>query len=106
MESASISFHTYVGSTNGNRTKCAIVDCAAADVGFVSSGPQRWVWEELRDISGMRWRYQEEEEACEYVTRLAAALGWVEHQHVLMADYMHEAWEPEQVCLGVVYIPL
>jgi hypothetical protein len=56
------------------------------------------VWEELVSITQMRWRFQEEEEAGELVQRLAATLGWVEEQrHVLVADYLHQAWRPEVV---------
>lgn len=42
-------------------------------------------------------RFLEDEDACDYVTRLAATLGVVAPQHVLAADWLHEAWEPERV---------
>lgn len=49
-------------------------------------------------ITQMRWRFQEEEEAQELVTRLAATLGWIEEaRHVLVSDYLHEAWRPDVV---------
>jgi Middle or third domain of peptidase_M16 len=64
---------------------------------FPPAGPQRWVWEELRDISAMKFRFQEEEEPCDTVTRLASCLGWVPPHHVLCADYLHEKWTPDQV---------
>ena len=63
------------------------------------------MWEELKAISDMKFRFQEEEDGLDYATRLAAALPLVEPRHVLVADYLHEAWQPEMVrvfvCLGL-----
>ena len=41
--------------------------------------------------------YQEEEEAMDYVTRLAAGMHLVEPRHVLCADHVMEDWDPELV---------
>ncbi|KAI8472962.1 MAG: Metalloenzyme, LuxS/M16 peptidase-like protein [Monoraphidium minutum] len=61
------------------------------------AGPQEWVWRELKAISDFKFRFLEDEDSCDYVTRLAATLGVVAPQHVLAADWLHEAWEPERV---------
>ena len=55
------------------------------------------MWEELKAISDMKFRFQEEEDGLDYATRLAAALPLVDPPHVLVADYLHEAWQPERV---------
>jgi hypothetical protein len=48
----------------------------------------------------MKFRFAEEEDSCGLVTRLASSMGWVEPQHLLKAEYMHEQWQPEKVgCL-------
>jgi hypothetical protein len=39
----------------------------------------------------------EEEDSCDFVTRLASTMGWVDHAHLLAADYLHQQWQPERV---------
>lgn len=43
----------------------------------------RWAFRELRDIAEMKFRFAEEEDACEYVTRLASELHLFAPAHVL-----------------------
>lgn len=43
----------------------------------------RWVFKELRDIAEVKFRFAEEEDACEYVTRLAAELHMFAPAHAL-----------------------
>jgi secreted Zn-dependent insulinase-like peptidase len=64
------------------------------------AGPQEWVYHELKAIADMKFRFLEEEDSCELVTRLASTMGWVEPQHLLVADYLHQQWQPEKVCGG------
>lgn len=42
-------------------------------------------------------RFMEEEDSCDFVTRLASTMGWVDHAHLLAADYLHQQWQPERV---------
>lgn len=46
-------------------------------------GMVRWVFTELRDIAEMKFRFAEEEDACEYVTRLAAEMHQFPPAHCL-----------------------
>lgn len=46
-------------------------------------GLGRWVFNELRDIAEMKFRFAEEEDACEYVTRLAAEMHQFPPAHCL-----------------------
>jgi secreted Zn-dependent insulinase-like peptidase len=55
------------------------------------------VYDELKAISDMKFRFIEEEDSCDFATRLAATMGWVEPQHLLAADYLHEHWQPDRV---------
>jgi hypothetical protein len=43
----------------------------------------RWAFEEIRSIAEMKFRFSEEEDACEYVTRLAADMQIFDPAHVL-----------------------
>jgi hypothetical protein len=45
-------------------------------------------------------RFLEEEDSCDFVTRLASTMGWVEPQHLLSADYLHQQWQPDKVGVG------
>ncbi|KAG2444954.1 hypothetical protein HXX76_001690 [Chlamydomonas incerta] len=61
------------------------------------AGPQEWVWQEMRAMADMRWRFQEEGDPMDTVSRLAGVLHHTDPAHVLVADYLHEAWDPAQV---------
>lgn len=45
-------------------------------------------------------RFMEEDDSCDFATRLAATMGWVEPQHLLVADYLHQHWQPDRVREG------
>lgn len=45
----------------------------------------------------MKFRFHEEEDPCEAVTGLAAHMALVRPEHVLVADWLHEQWNPELV---------
>lgn len=55
------------------------------------------MWQEIAAIAGMKFRFAEEEDSCDLVTRLASNMGWVAPQHLLAAEYLHEEWQPEKV---------
>lgn len=58
------------------------------------------MWEEIQNIAAMKFRFIEEEDSCDIVTRLASSMGWVRPEHLLVAEYMHEKWQPEKVSLA------
>jgi len=60
-------------------------------------GPQRWVWDEMAAVAGLRFRYLEEEDPADYVTGIAANLLRYPTEHCLSADYVHEEWDEELV---------
>jgi secreted Zn-dependent insulinase-like peptidase len=39
---------------------------------FGYAGPQEWIWQELKSISELKFLFHEEEDAMDYVTRLAS----------------------------------
>ena len=62
-----------------------------------TEGPQRWVFDELAAVAEQRFRFAEDEEASEYVSRLAASLPLYAPEHALNGSYLHEEWRPELV---------
>ena len=64
------------------------------------AGPQRWVFNELAAVAEQRFRFAEDEEASEYVSRLAASLPLYAPEHALNGSYLHEEWRPELVSIA------
>ncbi|GFR39667.1 hypothetical protein Agub_g138, partial [Astrephomene gubernaculifera] len=60
-------------------------------------GPQEWVWQEMRAVAEQRWRFLEEGDPLDGVSKLAGAMHVVSPAHTLAADYLHEAWQPQLV---------
>ena len=62
------------------------------------AGPQKWVQDEVSAVSAARFKFSgEEEEASEYVARLAASLHHQPPAHALSAPYLHDDWDPRLV---------
>ena len=61
------------------------------------AGPQCWVFKELAAVSEQRFRFAEDEEASEYVSRLAASLPLYAPEHALNGSYVHDEWRPDLV---------
>ncbi|CAL8470131.1 g9673 [Coccomyxa elongata] len=57
-------------------------------------GPQRWVFDELAAIADLKFRFAEEEDACEYVSRLAADMPHYAPEHVLCGPHLYDNWNP------------
>mmetsp|Transcript_29851 Transcript_29851/g.97207 ORF Transcript_29851/g.97207 Transcript_29851/m.97207 type:complete len:1027 (-) Transcript_29851:78-3158(-) len=86
-----------------------LTDAGLADVqrviGFVfgyaellrEAGPQRWVFDELRAMNEIDFRFQEEEDAVDYVERLSAKLHLFAPEHSLAGEYLMDEWEPNLV---------
>ena len=61
-------------------------------------GPQQWVQEEVAAVSAARFKFSgEEEEASEFVARLAESLHHHPPAHALSAPYLHDDWDPRLV---------
>ena len=62
-----------------------------------AQGPQKWVFDELADIAQMRFKFAEEEDACEYALRLAADAPYYAPEHLLNGHYLYDQWDPKLV---------
>lgn len=62
-----------------------------------SSGPQRWVWDEMKSISKIKWQHLEEEDPSEYVSQIAGDLQVIPIQHALDWSFLHEEFDPSLI---------
>eukprot|EP00793_Prasinoderma_coloniale_P000746 PRCOL_00003896-RA len=60
-------------------------------------GPQKWVFDELRAVAEVQFRYHEEEEADEYAVNLASNMPVYAPEHAVSGDYVFEDWDPQCV---------
>ena len=61
-----------------------IISCIFAYIGMLKrSGPQDWIWEELKDMSDMKFRFMDKVDPSDYVTRLANHLQTYEPVHAI-----------------------
>lgn len=62
-----------------------------------TTGPQKWVFDELQAMGMMEFRFAEEESADQYVVRLASNMHIYREEHTIYGDYAFEEWDPELV---------
>ena len=62
-----------------------------------AKGAQKWCFDELANIGQMRFKFAEEEDACEYALRLAADAPYYAPEHLLNGHYLYDQWDPELV---------
>eukprot|EP00208_Stichococcus_sp_RCC1054_P001535 CAMPEP_0206142388 /NCGR_PEP_ID=MMETSP1473-20131121/16665_1 /ASSEMBLY_ACC=CAM_ASM_001109 /TAXON_ID=1461547 /ORGANISM="Stichococcus sp, Strain RCC1054" /LENGTH=1083 /DNA_ID=CAMNT_0053537371 /DNA_START=256 /DNA_END=3510 /DNA_ORIENTATION=+ len=101
--SAAWLFDVHISLTDAGRAEApgAGLACVALLFRFLAllrdAGPQEWVFKELRDIAEVKFRFAEEEDACEYVTRLAAELHMFAPAHALKGQWVYGQWDPALV---------
>ena len=61
------------------------------------AGPQRWAWDEMATIANMKFTFQEEEDACEFASRVAGDMHIYASEHPLAGPFVHDQWKPELV---------
>lgn len=68
------------------------------------AGPQAWAYNEMSAISNMKFRFQEEEDAADYVTQLATDLHIYPPEHVLIGPYHHDDFDGDLIneLLGIM----
>ena len=101
----SVGLHTSVWSRAALDARSLFAGLGLATVPLVFSyiemlrqaGPQRWVFDELAAVAEQRFRFADDEEASEYVSRLAASLPLYAPEHALNGPHVHEAWRPDLV---------
>ena len=60
-------------------------------------GLQQWAYQELASVAATKFKFADEEDACDYVTRLAADMQYYAPEHTLLGDFLYESWAPELV---------
>eukprot|EP00958_Prasinococcus_capsulatus_P015793 scaffold1697_cov363-Prasinococcus_capsulatus_cf.AAC.1 len=59
--------------------------------------PQRWVFDELKLMAEMEFRFQEEEEAEDLAVRLATSMPWFKAEHALVGEYLYTEWDESAI---------
>ena len=62
-----------------------------------SSRPQKWIWDEMKAISKIKWDYLEEEDPSEYVSQIASDMNFVPLHHVLEWSHIHDHFDPDLI---------
>jgi secreted Zn-dependent insulinase-like peptidase len=62
-----------------------------------AAGAQRWAWDEMALIAGMKFRFQEEEDAAEYAAQVASDLHHYPAEHALAGPFLHREYDPQLV---------
>ncbi|KAK9862426.1 hypothetical protein WJX84_001898 [Apatococcus fuscideae] len=56
-------------------------------------GPQKWVYDELAEVAKTKFQFQEEEDAVEYVERLASDMFMYKPPHILNGEFLHDSFD-------------
>ncbi|KAF5827025.1 Metalloenzyme, LuxS/M16 peptidase-like protein [Dunaliella salina] len=60
-------------------------------------GPQQWIWQELKSMAEMKFMFLEEEDGMDMCTRLAAVLHLFPAEHIMVAEYLHQEYDPQLI---------
>jgi len=60
-------------------------------------GPQKWIYEECRDLNAMQFRFKDKERPQGYVASMAGLLHDYPIEEVLTGGYLISEWNPEQI---------
>ena len=60
-------------------------------------GLQEWAYQEMAAVAATKFRFAHEEEACDYVSRLAADMQYYDPEHTLTGDSTYERWDADLV---------
>jgi secreted Zn-dependent insulinase-like peptidase len=89
---------TEAGLAAGPGLGLAVVDLMFEYLAMLeATGPQEWVFQELKSIANMKFQFQEEGDAMDCVTQLAQSMHMCAPEHILVQEYLHEEWDPAQV---------
>jgi secreted Zn-dependent insulinase-like peptidase len=94
-----VSLHHTTRATGNSSAACPCLQTWLADlpVACPAAGPQEWVWREMAAIADMKFRFHEEDDASDTVSRLAGLMHIREPHHLLVADFLHRDWRPDLV---------
>lgn len=92
---------TEEGLTAGQGCGLAVIELLFQYVTMLrSKGPQRWTWDEMATIAGIKWKFLEEDDAAEYAAQVASDMHSYPLNEVLVGQYVHEDYDPELVSLN------
>lgn len=59
--------------------------------------PEKWIFEELRGMSNVQFRFKDKEKPQSFVCSLATKLRYFPCEEVMSGDYIFEEWKPELI---------
>ncbi|CAM8952611.1 unnamed protein product [Rhodiola kirilowii] len=59
--------------------------------------PQRWIYEELRDIAKMEFKFAEEKPQDEYASELAENMFVYPSKNIIFGEFAYEVWDEEHI---------
>lgn len=59
--------------------------------------PQEWVFDELKGLSTVQFRFKDKERPQSYVCSLASKLQYYPIEEVISGDYTFKEWKPELI---------
>lgn len=60
-------------------------------------GPQRWIWDELKLVSEMKFRFAEEDDSADLASAASVYAQMYRPEHVLCADYLFDEYDPDLI---------
>jgi len=62
-----------------------------------ASPPRKWIWDEMKAISKIKWDYIDEEDPSDYVSQISGDLHVVPVEHALNWSFLHESFDADLV---------
>ena len=59
--------------------------------------PQKWIFDELKGMSNVHFRFKDKEKPQSYVCSLATKLRYFPIEEVISGDYVFEEWRPDLI---------
>ena len=59
-----------------------------------SSGVQEWIYNEIKAVNEMRFRFQQDMNAADYAQQLSSDMLVYRPEHTLSGGYLMASWEP------------
>uniref|UniRef100_A0A0R3RZQ2 Insulin-degrading enzyme n=1 Tax=Elaeophora elaphi TaxID=1147741 RepID=A0A0R3RZQ2_9BILA len=75
-----------------------IVELVFSEVGLVKqAGPLKWIFDELKQLQEIKFRFKDKENPLNYVTHISSELQRIPFEDVICADYKMDLYKPDLI---------
>uniref|UniRef100_A0A915PZQ4 Insulin-degrading enzyme n=1 Tax=Setaria digitata TaxID=48799 RepID=A0A915PZQ4_9BILA len=75
-----------------------IVEMVFSEVGLVKqAGPLKWIFDELKQLQEIKFRFKDKENPLNYVTHMSSELQRIPFEDVICADYKMDLYKPDLI---------